>query len=73
MHLYYLTGFLNEKPLANLRQDMQKIGIKRNDNVKEPEDHISTLFAHDVRIGLGVILIIDIFHLVNSILFLKTY
>ena len=47
---YYLTGFLNEKPLANLRQDMQMIGIKRNDNVKEPEDHISILF--DMMSGL---------------------
>ena len=24
---YYLTGFLKDKPLAKLRQDMQKIGI----------------------------------------------
>ena len=26
---YYLTGFLNEKPLASLRQDMAAIGIVR--------------------------------------------
>ena len=29
---------------------MQMIGIKRNDNVKEPEDHISILF--DMMSGL---------------------
>jgi len=41
---YYLTGFLNDKPLANLRSDMSNIGIVRADGVKEPEDHIASLF-----------------------------
>jgi len=41
---YYLTGFLNEKPLAKLRNSMQKLGIARNDDVSEPEDHIGSLF-----------------------------
>ncbi|MBW7471503.1 molecular chaperone TorD family protein [Marinobacter sp. M216] len=40
---YYLTGFLNEKPLAKLRSDLMVRGIKSRDDVKEPEDHISTL------------------------------
>lgn len=40
---YYLTGFLNEKPLAALRQHMAALGIERNSDVKEPEDHIATL------------------------------
>ena len=40
---YYLTGFLNEKPLARLRGHMMQLGIERNDDVKEPEDHIATL------------------------------
>ncbi|MBW4935415.1 TorD/DmsD family molecular chaperone [Marinobacter sp. F4206] len=40
---YYLTGFLNEKPLADLRSDLMVRGIKSRDDVKEPEDHISTL------------------------------
>ncbi|PRX38000.1 chaperone TorD involved in molybdoenzyme TorA maturation [Meinhardsimonia xiamenensis] len=40
---YYLTGFLNEKPLAVLREHMAKLGIARVDNVHEPEDHIATL------------------------------
>ncbi len=40
---YYLTGFLNEKPLARLRGHMNELGIERNPDVKEPEDHIATL------------------------------
>lgn len=47
---YYLTGFLNDKPLANLRGDMASIGIVRAEGVKEPEDHIASLF--DVASGL---------------------
>ena len=40
---YYLTGFLNEKPLARLRGEMARLGIARADDVKEPEDHIAAL------------------------------
>jgi TorA maturation chaperone TorD len=40
---YYLTGFLNEKPLANLRQDMSAQGLARSDTVFEPEDNIASL------------------------------
>ncbi|MCB1385628.1 MAG: molecular chaperone TorD family protein [Nitratireductor sp.] len=40
---YYLTGFLNEKPLARLRRDMAKAGIARSDGRKEPEDNIASL------------------------------
>ncbi|MFO7995063.1 MAG: molecular chaperone TorD family protein [Marinobacter sp.] len=40
---YYLTGFLNEKPLADLRGDLIARGIRVSDDVKEPEDHIGTL------------------------------
>jgi TorA maturation chaperone TorD len=40
---YYLTGFLYEKPLANLRVDMEKQGISHGDDVNEPEDHIASL------------------------------
>ncbi|GIR94331.1 MAG: hypothetical protein CM15mP95_3510 [Alphaproteobacteria bacterium] len=47
---YYLTGFLNDKPLANLRAEMIKIGVERVDGVKEPEDHIASLF--DMMSGL---------------------
>jgi len=40
---YYLTGFLNEKPLAELRETLAGLGIARADHVKEPEDHIAAL------------------------------
>lgn len=40
---YYLTGFLNEKPLATLRNDMAARGITRAQNVYEPEDNIASL------------------------------
>ncbi len=40
---FYLTGFLNEKPLAKLRQDMSDIGVAREGDVYEPEDHIATV------------------------------
>lgn len=47
---YYLTGFLNEKPLARLRQSLRALGIERDPSVKEPEDHIAALM--DVMSGL---------------------
>jgi TorA maturation chaperone TorD len=40
---YYLTGFLQEKPLAKLRQDMERLGIAREAEVRDPEDHIASL------------------------------
>lgn len=40
---YYLTGFLNEKPLAALRTDMSAQRISRAENVFEPEDNIASL------------------------------
>ncbi len=40
---YYLTGFLHEKPLATLRQDMAARGLARAENVFEPEDNIASL------------------------------
>ncbi|MFK5998062.1 MAG: molecular chaperone TorD family protein [Rhodobacterales bacterium] len=41
---FYLTGFLNEKPLASLRADMVGLRITRSPNVFEPEDNIASLF-----------------------------
>lgn len=40
---YYLTGFLNEKPLAALRRDMARLGIARRQSVREPEDHVGAV------------------------------
>jgi TorA maturation chaperone TorD len=47
---YYLTGFLHEKPLAKLRNDMARFGIERDPAHKEPEDHIAALM--DMMAGL---------------------
>ena len=40
---YYLTGFLHEKPLAELRAALAALGVARDSSVKEPEDHIAAL------------------------------
>jgi TorA maturation chaperone TorD len=40
---YYLSGFLMEKPLAELRADLAKLGLQRDERVPESEDHIATL------------------------------
>ena len=40
---YYLTGFLHERPLADLRGDLARLGIERAEGVAEPEDHIAFL------------------------------
>lgn len=47
---YYLSGFLHEKPLAKLRNDMAALGIARSDDVKEPEDHAAAVM--DMMAGL---------------------
>lgn len=50
---YYLTGFLYEKPLADLRWDMDSLGIARSEGVSEPEDHIAGLceVMHGLIVG----------------------
>jgi TorA maturation chaperone TorD len=40
---YYLTGFLMEKPLAELRTDLARLGLQRSNDVVESEDHLATL------------------------------
>jgi TorA maturation chaperone TorD len=40
---YYLTGFLHERPLARLREDLAAIGIERSAGNAEPEDHAALL------------------------------
>jgi TorA maturation chaperone TorD len=39
----YLTGFLMERPLANLRTDLGRLGVVRRDDQREPEDHAAAL------------------------------
>jgi TorA maturation chaperone TorD len=40
---YYLTGFLNERPLARLRDDLRMLGVVRSEQQSEPEDHAAIL------------------------------
>ena len=40
---WYLTGFLMEKPLSDLRDDLNRLGFERNESVLEPEDHAAAL------------------------------
>ena len=40
---WYLTGFLNERPLADLRAALRRLGVERAPGVPEPEDHIAFL------------------------------
>lgn len=40
---YYLTGFLHERPLARLREDLGKFGIERVEDNVEPEDQAAML------------------------------
>ena len=41
---WYLTGFLMEKPLSDLRDDLKVLGFERNDDIHEPEDHAAAIF-----------------------------
>ncbi|MFA7429353.1 MAG: molecular chaperone TorD family protein [Rhodospirillaceae bacterium] len=47
---YYLTGFLHEKPLAVLRDDLAALGIERSPGHCQPEDHAG--FLCEVLCGL---------------------
>ena len=56
---YYLTGFLHEKPLGELRRALRELGLARAEEVREPEDHVAALMEVmagliDGRHGAGV-------------------
>jgi TorA maturation chaperone TorD len=38
---WYLSGFLNEKPLAALRSDLAALGLARDETMPETEDHFA--------------------------------
>jgi TorA maturation chaperone TorD len=48
---FYLTGFLNERPLADLRRDLGMMGVARAEGRFEPEDHIASI--SEVMAGLA--------------------
>jgi len=41
---FYLSGFLNEKPLAALRSDLAELGLARDAQALETEDHVAYVF-----------------------------
>jgi len=49
---YYLTGFLNERPLARLHRDRRTHGIERAERQPEPENHAAILC--EIMSGLAV-------------------
>ena len=38
---HYLSGFLNEKPLVRLRDDLAALGLGRDEAMRETDDHIA--------------------------------
>jgi TorA maturation chaperone TorD len=49
---WYLTGFLMEQPLSELRDHLLALGFERSENIREPEDHAAALFeVFSVMIG----------------------
>ena len=40
---WHITGFLMEKPLSDLRDDLRSLGIESDHDNKDPEDHIAAL------------------------------
>ena len=57
IHLFgshHLVGFLNERPLVELRDDLRAFGVARSDAVTETEDHIACLLdamQHLIEVG----------------------
>ena len=41
---HYLSGFLNEKPLVRLRDDLAALGLGRSQDMSETEDHAAYVF-----------------------------
>jgi TorA maturation chaperone TorD len=40
---HYLSGFLNDKPVARLRTDLAALGLERDETVSDTEDHFACL------------------------------
>jgi TorA maturation chaperone TorD len=40
---HYLSGFLNDKPVARLREDLDALGLQRDESMSETEDHFACL------------------------------
>ena len=64
---WYLTGFLMEQPLSDLRDDLRALGFERSDDTHEPEDHVAAIF--EIFSGM----IIDASSLSAQQVFFKTH
>jgi TorA maturation chaperone TorD len=52
---YYLTGFVQGGPLAELRETLRELGIERTDGLLEPEDHAAILLDVMGNLAAGTI------------------
>jgi TorA maturation chaperone TorD len=50
---FYLTGFVQGRPLADLRQALSQLGIERADGQSEPEDHAGILLETMAGLASG--------------------
>ncbi len=41
---FHLSGFLNERPLAALREDLRRLGLAHDETRAETEDHVAGVF-----------------------------
>ncbi len=41
---HYLSGFLNEKPLVKLRDDLAALGLGKGEGMSDTEDHVAYVF-----------------------------
>ena len=41
---HYLSGFLNEKPLVKLRDDLATLGLGKGESMSDTEDHVAYVF-----------------------------
>lgn len=40
---WHMTGFMMDKPLGELRDDLRALGFEADPDIKEPEDHIAAI------------------------------
>jgi TorA maturation chaperone TorD len=50
---YYRTGFLHERPLADVRRDLARLGVARAEGLHDPEDGIAILCDVMRALALG--------------------
>lgn len=50
---YYLTGFVQGRPLADIRQTLTRLGVERTEGQSEPEDHAAILLEIMAALASG--------------------